>query len=126
MDRKEAIANDLWLESQLEQIRQIEAPVKVDVTDAVMEQIGHIQLLVPKQPQHKRMGRTATIAAAACFMAAVVVTAVVTRSDAQAASVEQNDFSNRLNDLYNYFDDYTYGEAVENAALYENSTIDIL
>lgn len=126
MDRKEAIANDLWLESQLEQIRQIEAPVKVDVTDAVMEQIGHTQLLVPKQPQHKRMGRTATIAAAACFMAAVVVTAVVTRSDAQAASVEQNDFSNRLNDLYNYFDDYTYGEAVENAVLYENSTIDIL
>ena len=126
MDRKEAIANDLWLESQLEQIRQIEAPVKVDVTDAVMEQIGHTQLLVSKQPQHKRMGRTATIAAAACFMAAVVVTAVVTRSDAQAASVEQNDFSNRLNDLYNYFDDYTYGEAVENAVLYENSTIDIL
>ena len=89
MDRKEAIANDLWLESQLEQFCQ-------------------------------------TIAAAACFMAAVVVTAVVTRSDAQAASVEQNDFSNRLNDLYDYLDDYTMGEPVENAALYENSIIELL
>ena len=126
MDRKEAIANDLWLESQLEQLRQIEATVKVDVTEAVMEQLGHTQLLVPAQPQHKRMGRVTTIAAAACFMAAVVVTAVVTRSDVQAASVEQNDFSNRLNDLYDYLDDYTMGEPVENAALYENSIIELL
>ena len=126
MDRKEAIANDLWLESQLEQLRQIEATVKVDVTEAVMEQLGHTQLLVPAQPQHKRRGRVATIAAAACFMAAVVVTAVVTRSDVQAASVEQNDFSNRLNDLYDYLDDYTMGEPVENAALYENSIIELL
>ena len=49
MDRKEAIANDLWLESQLEQFRQIEAPVKVDVTEAVMEQLGHTRLLEPSE-----------------------------------------------------------------------------
>ncbi len=119
--KKNEIENDLWFASQLKQIRDIQTPRPVDVTDAVMERIA--QLPTPMGapvPQKKNGWRIASIAIAACFVGAVTVTALLSRNELQAATPAQQDFSNRFFEIYDYCNDYANDETIEDAAYYDN------
>lgn len=120
MDRKKEIENDLWLASQLQTIRDMKCPQKVDVCQSVMQRIADCPILKAVTVSKRHYGRIATIAAAACFAIAVGVTAFLTRNQLQAATAAQQDLTNRFFEVYDYCHDYANDETIEDAAYYDN------
>ncbi len=127
MNRKKEIENDLWLASQLERIRDIQTPRPVDVTDAVMERIATLPTPMGQPVLQKKTGRRiATAAAAACVAGAVIVTALLSRNDLQAATPVQQDISYRIYEIYDYCHDYADEESIESAAYFDNPITELI
>lgn len=130
MKRKEEIENDLWFANQLEAIRQMESPRKVDVTDAVMKQLECRQLLASQPQQKKRTWLKVSSGAAAAGVAAAIVFAVgLSENGAKAETtqtVDRHELSTRIADVYEYCNDYADPEYDDEAAYYDNPIYDFI
>lgn len=123
MNRKNDIDNDIWLQRQAEEIRQIHAPHVPDVTDAVMRRIEAMPLPVSKRRVNMKVVQSLI---AACFVAAVIVTILVPRNGVSAANPMQSDAAQMFFDVYEFCDSYADEEYEEDAALYDNPITDFI
>ena len=126
MDYKKEIENDLWLADQLEAIRQMECPHNVDVTDAVMQRINNIQPLTKKSNHHYAL-KVATTAAAACIAGAILIISHINQTPLHAATtIETQDLSIRMLDIYDYCNDYADPDFEENATYTDNPITELI
>lgn len=126
MDYRKEIENDLWFAAQVEQLRQMTPPHKVDVTDAVMQQLpAQPPASALRQPLRRKPMRVAGIAAA-CFAGIVAVNVIFSRNDVQAATPKHDEFTTRLSNVYEYCNNYADNDLVDKAAYYDNPVTELL
>ncbi|MBQ6956483.1 MAG: hypothetical protein IJP80_07710 [Bacteroidales bacterium] len=109
---------DLWFESQKEAIRALRPDHKVDVTQAVMQQIE--TMAIPKALPVVGKGRwVIRMAAAACFVGIIVSASLFLRTKTSPVTTS-SDLSACLLDIYEFCNDYADPDADDEAAMYDN------
>lgn len=109
---------DLWFENQKDAIRAIRPTHKVDVTDAVMQQIASMPVPKPKLFIGQSRG-VVRWAAAACVAAVVGSAALFVRPNAAAANVSSSEIAASLFDVYGYCNDFVDADE-EDEVYYDN------
>ena len=99
----------------IQQLREINYPGPIDVTDAVMRQVGNKPFLVPQR--HLRWGRI-SVGVAACAMLFVSIN--ITRLFTHEYDLAK--ISSALTEVYDYHADYGYG----NESYYSLGSIEAL
>ena len=115
---------DIFLETQLEAIRNITTPVDVDVTDAVMKRIAEAKV-VPMAPTYRARRRLIMSAAAACLAGIIVTTSLLSRRDVMAAGSSPAT-STGVFDVYSFCYDYADEGSVESAVYDDNPITELI
>ncbi len=102
MSHRKEIENDIWFANQVEALRQMTPPHEVDVTDAVMKSIAHLQPLAPTRTKRSSKSIKITSSVAAICAAIILVFILLPSQKTEMSRSSSPTLSTLIDEIYGF------------------------